>query len=270
MAGLAISEVTTYRWSFEEDVRQYVAAGIPAIGVWRRKLADYGEERGIELLADSGLEVSSLLWAGGFTGSDGRSHEDSIADARDAIHLAAALKAPSLVVHSGARALHTQNHVRRLLTTALKKLLPIAEELGVTLAIEPMPASCADEWTFLTDLDEAVRLVGSLESEALRIALDTFHWGQNEAVLPRLAELVPYLSLVQLGDGKEPPCDEQNRCRLGEGVVPLGQIIGDLQRGGYRGFFEVELLGEEIEATNYGQLLAHCRETFDSLTSQGS
>ena len=45
MARLSINEMTTYRWSFEEDVVQLRAAGIPAIGVWRQKLADYGEAK---------------------------------------------------------------------------------------------------------------------------------------------------------------------------------------------------------------------------------
>src|SRR4051794_18076560 len=81
MARLAISELTTFRWSFEEDVEQYRSAGANAIGVWRQKLADVGEERGAAILSAAGLAVSSLQWAGGFTGSDGHSHQESIADA---------------------------------------------------------------------------------------------------------------------------------------------------------------------------------------------
>ena len=84
MAILSMNETTTYRWSFEEDVAQYAAAGIPAIGVWRQKLSDCGQSRGIELLAQKGLKVSHLLWAGGFTGSDGRTFRESVDDAREA------------------------------------------------------------------------------------------------------------------------------------------------------------------------------------------
>ncbi|MEO8499118.1 MAG: sugar phosphate isomerase/epimerase, partial [Planctomycetota bacterium] len=84
MPRLSINELTTYRWTFEEDVEHYQAAGIQSLAVWRHKLSDFGEEKGIELLIDSGLAVSSLQWAGGFTGSDGQSHDDSIADARAA------------------------------------------------------------------------------------------------------------------------------------------------------------------------------------------
>ncbi len=50
MATLSMNETTTFRWSFEEDVARYAAAGIPAMGVWRQKLSDCGQGRGLELL----------------------------------------------------------------------------------------------------------------------------------------------------------------------------------------------------------------------------
>ena len=65
---LSINEVTTYRWSFDEDVRRYREVGIEAIGVWRHKLSDFGEQRGIEYLAESGLAVSSLFLGRWFHG----------------------------------------------------------------------------------------------------------------------------------------------------------------------------------------------------------
>ncbi len=43
MVRLSLNETTTFRWSFEEDVRHYSEAGIPAIGVWRHKLSDCGK-----------------------------------------------------------------------------------------------------------------------------------------------------------------------------------------------------------------------------------
>ena len=61
MAKLSVSETTTFRWSFEEDVRNYAGAGIPAIGVWRQKISDYQEARVVELLREHGLEVSHLF-----------------------------------------------------------------------------------------------------------------------------------------------------------------------------------------------------------------
>lgn len=265
MARLSMNEMTTFRWSFEEDVANYVQAGIAAIGVWRRKLSDFGEEKGIELLARSGLEVSNLLWAGGFTGSDGRSYRESVDDAADAIRLASQMRAGCLVVHSGARAGHTHNHARRLLREALRELAPIAADYEVTLALEPMHPQSAGDWTFLTSLDDGLQLLDAVENPRAKLVLDTFHVGLEPNLLSRLDKIASRIAVVHLGDCKEVPDGESNRCRLGEGRVPLGEIMAGLDAAGYRGHYDVELLGEEIEAADYRELLAHSQQAFSRL-----
>jgi sugar phosphate isomerase/epimerase len=270
MARLAVSELTTFRWSLEEDLQHYKAAGATAIGVWRRKLADTGEQRGAELIAASGLAVSSLQWAGGFTGSDGHSHQESLADARQAIATAAAIGARCLIIHSGARGVHTHNHARRLLKQALAKLLPLAEERGVVLALEPMKVDCGGEFTFINCFEEALKLVAEYKSPAIGLALDTYHWGHQPLLLERIEQLTPRLALVQLGDARDPPHGEPNRCLLGHGTIPLRQIIDRLTAAGYGGFYEVELMGEEIEAADYCEVLAHSVCTFRQWTGQKS
>lgn len=265
MAQLSMNEMTTFRWSFEEDVAQYAAAGIPAIGVWRQKLSDFGEDKGIELLAESRLEVSNLLWAGGFTGSDGRTFRESIEDAAEAIRLAAELRAGCLVVYTGARAGHTHNHARRLVKEALRELAPMAEELRTTLALEPMHSGCASEWTFLTDLDDTLSLIDAVGSPRIGLVFDTYHLGHDRAVVARLPSLVGRIAVVHLGDGREPRDREQNRSRLGEGSLPLKELLAALTAAGYDGYYDVELLGEDIEASNYCELLEHSRQAFGQL-----
>jgi len=270
MARLSINEMTTYRWAFEDDVHHYAAAQIPAIGIWRQKLADFGEEKGVELLSESGLHVSSLLWAGGFTGSDGRSYKESVADGRIAIRTAAALHAPNLIVYSGARGGHTQNHARRLLTNALRELLPIACEFGVTLALEPMPAACATEWTFLHSIEAALELLDEVDSPNVKLVFDTYHFGQDAAIFECLPTIAARIAIVQLADAKQPPHGDQNRCLLGDGMIPLGDIIARLIRGGYQGEFEVKLMGEAIETTDYHEVIARSQQAFERLTAAAS
>jgi sugar phosphate isomerase/epimerase len=265
MPELSISQTTTFRWSFEEDVRRYAAAGMTAIGVWRHKLSDCGAARAFDLLRRSGLKVSHLSWAGGFTGSDGRTYRDSIDDAVEALRAAAALDCPTLIVYTGATGGHTANHARRLACGALAELAPQAAELGVTLAIEPMHPGCAAQWTFLTSLDDALDLVQEVAHPHVQLAIDTYHLGFERGLADRVAALVPHVALVQLGDGRCPPAGEQNRCRLGEGRIPLKQIIAALRAGGYDGYFDVELLGEELETVEYHSLLEHAKEAYRAL-----
>ena len=260
MPHFAVSEITTFRWPFEQDLREYREAGVTAIGVWRQKISDFDEATGIELIADSGLAVSSLAWAGGFTGSDGRSYADSVQDGREAIRLASGLHAGCLIIHPGARAGHTHKHARRLFQQALEKLLPLAEELSVALVVEPMCTPCGTEWTFLNDPLEAKQLIETFDSPWLRLLLDLYHLAPHPQISELLTDLAPLTSLVQLGDCRGVAMGEHNRCRLGEGTVPVAEMVQVLKQAGYAGDFELELLGEDVEAKCYRQLLRESKD----------
>ena len=265
-----MNEMTTYRWSFSEDVLRYVEHEISAIGVWRQKLSDYGEERGIDLLAENKLAVSNLMWAGGFTGSDGRSYRESVADAEEAIRLAATMQAGCLIVYSGGRNGHTRKHANRLLREALEELVPIAADYEVTLAIESMHPRCAGPWTYLTDWEATINLLEEVDSPCLKLVLDTYHLGYDRELPSRVAEHVDRIAIVQLGDARQPPVGEQNRCRLGEGELPLQTILGALLDAGYQGDYDIELLGEDVEPTDYDELIDHSKQVFRSLIDSAS
>jgi sugar phosphate isomerase/epimerase len=265
MARLSISEVTTFRWTFEQDATNYAQARIGAMGVWRQKLSDIGEAKAEALLRQLNLRVSNLLWAGGFTGSDGRTFADSVEDGVEAVRLAGDLNAGCVVVYSGARAGHTHNHARRLLKDALKEMTVAADESRVDLAIEPMHPGCAAEWTFLHTLDDALAMVDTLAHPRLKLVFDTYHLGFDSNVIHRIPSIVDRIAVVHLGDAKSPPNGEQNRCLLGQGVIPLRTIVGTLCEAGYDGYFDVELIGEEIEAVDYAELLRHSRDALEAL-----
>jgi sugar phosphate isomerase/epimerase len=267
MSKLSISELTTYRWTFEEDVLHFREAGYEAVGVWRQKLAEFGEDKGVELLEESGLKVSNLLWCGGFTGSDGRSFREALEDAQEALTLAQQLRAECLIVYSGARGGHTHNHARRLLRDALKSLLPQAKELGVTLAVEPMHAEAAGDCTFLSCMSEALTLLQTVADPALKLCVDTYHCGLAADWEKQLAEAAPHTAIVHVGDGKPPVDNDQARTRLGEGIVPLREMLAALRSSGFNGYYDVELIGTGLEPNAYPDLLRHCREQFTALTA---
>lgn len=265
MTRLSMNEMTTYRWSFEEDVVQYAAAGIDAIAVWRPKLSDFGEERGIDLIEECGLDVSCLMWAGGFTGSDGRTHKESIQDAKDALRVAVGLSAKCLTVYSGPRAGHTHSHARRLLTSALKELAPIACEHGIALAIEPVHEGCASEWTFLNHLDETLEIISKVNCAQLKLAFDVYQLAHETSVLDELPALVEKLAIVQLGDAKSLPDGDPNRCHLGDGYLPWREVVRTLDNAGYDGYYDIKLMGEDIEHSDYLNLIRDSKAAFDEL-----
>ena len=260
MPRLSMNELTTFRWSFDKDVFQYQRAGYQAIGLWRQKLSDFGEERAVELLAESELKVSSLFFAGGFTGNDGRTLTESIEDATAALHLAAEVGAASVILFTGGRNNHTFRHSERLLNTALDELLPLAETLEVALALKPKHPACAAQWTFLTDLPATLAFVQQHDSPWLKIVYDTYHFPNATQSLEFLAELVPYLALVHVADGNVSRSIDQEQCLLGGGSVRLEEIVSALLEAGYDGDFEVKLSGSEIEGTPYHEILQRSQQ----------
>jgi sugar phosphate isomerase/epimerase len=268
MTVLSMNQVTTYHWSLENDVENYRRAGYRSIGVWRRKLQDLDEDRAIDLLAGSGLCVSSLCCAGGFTGAGGVSLQDSIDDAAMVLRWGAAMQAGCLVIHPGNRNNHTARHACRLLRMALDALLPLAEDCEVPLALEPMHPACASEWTFLTDLDSALAFLDLYRSPYLKLACDTYHFPWERPDREALEQIAAHLGIVYLSDRRHPPSIDQDRYPLGSGHLPLSEIVTSLIDAGYAGPFDVRLIGPEIEAGKYWEILRQSQVAFAEMLSK--
>src|SRR5919199_4849422 len=63
---LSLNQATTQHWSLREAVEGCARAGIPAIGIWRDKLAQTGLRQAVRLVRDAGLRVSSVCRGGMF------------------------------------------------------------------------------------------------------------------------------------------------------------------------------------------------------------
>lgn len=265
MNTLSINQLSTYRWELEEDVQAYASRGFEGIGLYRPKVEDFGVDRCAELLADSDLSVTSLSWAGGFTGSDGRGFNDAVRDAMAAVTDAANLQADTLIVLAGGRNNHIRRHARRTLCEALAKVSILAEEFGVQISLEPFHAGCGQEWSFVNDLESTLEIVEAVGSPNLGLVLDTYHVGMDECVMNWLPDVCQHVRLLQLGDGRHSPLGEMNRCLLGEGCVPISSIVETLLDHGYEGPIEAEVIGEDVESITYEAILDHTRHYIDQL-----
>jgi len=277
MPRISINEMSTYHWSLLDDVTGYRAARIKAIGVWRRKLSDFGEERGVELLRESELSVSSFWSAGGFTGSDGQTFREAVDDALDALRLAVDVRAGCLVVVSGARAGHTYNHARRLVCDALRKLGDVAGQYGLAIALQPMHRRPVERWSMLNSLEAALDAVNHCDHPRVGLVFDAFHLWHEHELYQRIPDVVPWIKLATLSDARsssqtgeacwQSQADE-DRCLPGQGVLPLAQIIAALEAGGYRGAYDVQMTGDGCWRSDYVSLLADCREALMNIAPE--
>lgn len=260
-----MSEMTTYRWTFEEDVLAYRARGIESIGVWRKKLEEYGEERGAELLREQGLTVSSLSFAGGFTGADGHSFQEAIDDGLDAVRIAGEIGAECLIVVAGARAGHTTNHARRLVRDALLCLGDFAADVGVQVVVQPLHKSLGGHWSFLHATEATADLLARCDHAHVGMALDLFHMGREQHLLARIPQLARWVRTVLVSDAPANPRHDHDRCLPGQGVLPLGALVQALEASGYSGWYDMQLVSDGLWSRDYNLLLGQIQEAFREL-----
>ncbi len=251
MRQISVSQFTTFKWTFEEDLLRYQALGFDSIGIWRRKIDDFGHREAIDMLYDSSLTVSSLNWAGGFTGSDGRSFIDAVDDAIDAISLASKMNAGTLIVHPGARNNHTNSHAFRLLESALQEIGPVAEDFGVRLSIELIPGFVDSPWTFIHSFSQVDQLLDTFDPRQLGLVLDLYYAGLNAPTMNRLERFADRINLVQLSDRMSASETKESRLLPGQGTVDIAAWVTKLDALNYDGPIELEVHGEGVEGIDY-------------------
>ena len=256
----AVSQLTTSRWELAHEVERLKEHGFDRLSLWRPKLSDVGPRAAAAVMAAAGVRASSLQWAGGFTGGDGRSYRECVDDAVEAIEDAAVVGAAAVVVHSGCRGGHTRAHARRLLVGALETLAPVARSAGVVLALRPLHAAVAERCSFLVGPAEALDVVEQIGDPAIRLAIDLWQFGDDPDLLRLLPRLAATTAVVQVADRSGPPTAELERRPAGRGTLPLEQVVLALLDEGFDGGLEFDAVGDEVATLGYDAVLAETHE----------
>lgn len=273
MHHLAVSEVTTHDWNFGEDVRHYAAAGLEGIGVWRDKLDQFGQEEGLRLLNGSGLAVSNLVDAGYFLSKTRSQTRRAIEDTVEAIDLARMLPTDTLlIVTGGVGSFHrTVEEARQIVIDALKELAPAAQSAGVRLAIEPIAERYAG-YTFLHDIPSTLDVIEAVGSPSVGLFFDTDHLYQTPDLFENIERAGNRILCVHVNDmSKKPkpgPRSGIDRKLPGEGEIPLKEIIAAIDAAGYRGFYDIELMSDQVWEMDYDQLLEDLKKRWRKIAGE--
>jgi sugar phosphate isomerase/epimerase len=262
---LSINQMTAYRWSMEEFLGGAAKARFEAVGLWRKWVDDCGVDETRELAASLGLKISTLSVAGGFTGGNGFSCDESILDSLEAIRTAWKLGATTLLVYAGSRGNHTPTQARRCITHGLKEIAPLAEDLGVQLAVVPLSGQSAKRFSFLGDLLETWRLVQEVGSDHLGLGLNSYHSWKDPNLLLLPPEAMSKLFSVQIADSREVSRSEYDQTLPGDGQIPLPGVIQSLSRAGYKGHLDISVWSEQLWASElYDEMLTRCRQRMET------
>jgi sugar phosphate isomerase/epimerase len=244
LSRLCVHTITTKPWPVEKAAREFSAAGIGGITVWRDALTGRDIAATGRMLRDLDLAVVSLCRGGFFPAATPAGRQAAVDDNLRAIDEAAALGAPHVVLVCGALPGQSLEESRHQIREGIAACLPHAAAAGVKLAIEPLHPMYAGDRSAINTLAQANDLAEELQSPWLGIAVDVYHlwWDPDlESQIRRCGEQ-GHLLAFHLCDWKTPTLDLLNdRGLMGEGCIPLKQIRGWVEAAGFTGYNEVEI-----------------------------
>jgi sugar phosphate isomerase/epimerase len=188
-----------------------------------------------QLIADHGLAVSGIATSARYAVVDQDELQRNFDETRRNMALAAELGAPVLRVYGGrVPEGHTVESILPTVVQNLRKIGDEAEGFGVTLALETH-----DDWT-----DSAVfaRLMREAAHPRVRILWDLHHpyRTNGEPAAFTYANLSPYTVSTHVKDSAPTEDGGHQYVLLGEGDVPLKEMLDLLVAGGYKGYAILE------------------------------
>jgi sugar phosphate isomerase/epimerase len=263
---LSLNQATVKYLGLPDAVELCVRHHVPAIGLWRDRVAEAGLDSAAALVQRAGLHVSSLCRGGFFTAADAEGRAAARADNVAAVREAAALEADALVLVCGGLVPGSRDLglARRMVADAIGELVPIAQQLGVRLGVEALhPMFCADRCV-IASLGEAVDLALLFPAKAVGVVVDTYHVWWDARLVAEVARAAGRIVSYQVCDWVVPlPADVLlGRGHLGDGVIDFGPISAAVSAAGYQGYVEVEIFNEDVWSAPADQTARTVRERF--------
>jgi sugar phosphate isomerase/epimerase len=201
------------------------------------------------LFADAGLDVATLTHrAFAFC----RPVEMVAARERLArtIDIAAEIGARSVIMTTGGRGDLPWHDAARRFAEAVAPCAAQARDAKIDLGIEPTSHLYADA-SIAHRLTDCVRIA---QEAGISVMIDVFACWFDADIYAAIAEAGPLTALVQVSDycygDRGLPC----RAVPGDGAIPLVNMVPAIVNAGFRGYFDLEIIGPrlDVEGTEQG------------------
>ncbi len=230
---ISVNCICSMKQSFEEDLLLWADLGIDNVGLISPKLEAAGWEASLQAVLEAKLLVSSMS-----------SYRPDIVDS---LPFTAAVGCDVLYTVSGSFGSVPWETAAEMFCEETAPAREQAKELGIRLAVEPTNPLRSDV-SFVFSVRDAIDLA---RMAGIGIVVDFYSAWYERDVDELVRENIDLVALVQIGDYKRGTFDIPNRCAIGDGDIPVERLLGMLLDAGYRGPFDLEILGPRIEEEGY-------------------
>ncbi len=259
---ISINSMTVKAWSLDQLIGGCARAGIGAISPWRDIVQACGLARAASRIRAQGLTVTGLCRGGMFTAVDEAGRRDALDDNRRAVDEAAAIGARCLVLVVGGLPKGSRDiaGARAQVRDGLAAILPHARQARVPLALEPLHPMYAADRACVSTLAQANELCDQL-GDGIGVAVDAYHvWWDPDLAL-EIARAGRRILAYHVNDWLVPTNHLLlDRGMMGDGVIDLRAMRAMVERAGYRGHCEVEILSQRWWQRDPDEVLRICVE----------
>lgn len=228
LAGQADTIARLGAHGISPDLEQVLEAGIAKAGA---------------AIRDAGLELATLTHRAFAFATPGET-----AQARErllrTLGIAAELGAQNVIMTTGGRGAHAWPEAAKRFVEAIAPCAQAARAAGIGLGIEPTSHLYADASIVhrLADTVAVAKLAG------LAVMIDLFACWVDADIEAALADAAPISPLAQISDyvlgDRGLPC----RAVPGDGAVPYERLIPLMVSVGFRGWYDLEIIGPRLQA----------------------
>ena len=268
LSRLCIHTITTKPWSIEAAAKNYMAAGVKGISVWRDALDGRNVTQTGNMLREHGLEIVSLCRGGFFAHKDSSKRKAAIDDNKRAIEQAAQLGTSMVVLVCGADPSQSLQESRNQIRDGIAAVVPEALAANIKLTIEPLHPMYADTRSAINTLEQANDMVEALNTSCVGVAIDVYHvwWDPSLQMEIKRCGLNGNIAAFHICDWKSPSIDMLNdRGVMGDGCIPVKQIKSWVEATGFTGFNEVEIFSNAYWKEDQSAFLAKIIEAYKGL-----
>ncbi len=236
------------RAGFAAEIKAYSHTGFKAVELWLPKLERYLGEHTLEdadnILKENRIKPIAACFQGDLMLSKREKRKQVVKSFKRRLEICQSLSCPVLVVPTDFPERVKLSMYDEAISN-IQETADAAEESGVSLAIEFIQGA-----SFLGTLETTAKLVKKIKRENVGIVLDMFHFYAGKSKWEDFDTISKEdILLVHLNDVKDIPREimgDKDRVLPGEGILPVREIIGRLEKVGYQGYYSLELFNEEL------------------------
>ena len=262
---LSMNRVSTPELSFEQVLRIYQKVGYTAAGITFDDINEYGVDNAKQLISETKMTITHICFLGPFNQMTERDYQVARSEDIKKIKIAEALGIRCILALTGPPNDLSEHMAEGQLIRSLTDLANHINKTGIKVGLEPIHYMYRHEWTYLHTLAKTLEIIDIVDQPYLGVFFDMYHLWQEPGLLDLIQNATGKIVGCHINDWRPITRSLSDRTFMGEGCIPLKEIIYALEKAGWDEWFDVEIISEELSKMEPIAFLQTCRKKYNEL-----